>query len=46
MYLQKEEKIIMRLYDRINNGDVYIIAEMSANHAGKIENGGYGGRVS
>jgi len=28
----------MRLYDRINNGDVYIIAEMSANHAGKIEN--------
>lgn len=28
----------MRLFDKINNGEVYIIAEMSANHAGKIEN--------
>lgn len=28
----------MKLYDRINNGEVYIIAEMSANHAGRIEN--------
>lgn len=27
----------MKLYDKINNG-VYIIAEMSANHAGSIEN--------
>lgn len=27
----------MKLYDKIKNG-VYIIAEMSANHAGKIEN--------
>ena len=28
----------MKLLDKINNGEVYIIAEMSANHAGKIEN--------
>lgn len=28
----------MKLYDRIKNGEVYIIAEMSANHAGHIEN--------
>lgn len=28
----------MRLYDKIKNGEVYVIAEMSANHAGKIEN--------
>lgn len=28
----------MRLYEKINNNEVYIIAEMSANHAGKIEN--------
>lgn len=28
----------MKLYDKINNNEVYIIAEMSANHAGKIEN--------
>lgn len=28
----------MRLYDKIKNNQVYIIAEMSANHAGKIEN--------
>ncbi len=26
------------LYEKINNGDVYIIAEMSANHGGKLEN--------
>lgn len=28
----------MRLYERIEAGQPYIIAEMSANHAGKIEN--------
>ena len=28
----------MRLYERINNDDVYIIAEMSANHGGKLDN--------
>ena len=28
----------MRLYEKINQGQPYIIAEMSANHAGKIEN--------
>ena len=28
----------MELYDRISSGKVYIIAEMSANHGGKIEN--------
>ncbi len=28
----------MRLYEKIKNNEVYIIAEMSANHAGKIEN--------
>ena len=29
---------MFRLYEKINNGGVYIIAEMSANHAGKLEN--------
>lgn len=29
---------MFKLFDKINNGEVYIIAEMSANHAGKIEN--------
>lgn len=28
----------MKLFERINNNEVYIIAEMSANHGGKIEN--------
>lgn len=28
----------MKLYEKINNNEVYIIAEMSANHGGKIEN--------
>ena len=28
----------MKLYDKINNNEVYIIAEMSANHGGSIEN--------
>ncbi len=28
----------MRLFDKINAGEVYIIAEMSANHGGNIEN--------
>lgn len=28
----------MKMYDKLNNEDVYIIAEMSANHAGKLEN--------
>lgn len=28
----------MRLYEKINAGQVYIIAEMSANHGGNIEN--------
>lgn len=28
----------MKLYEKINSDQVYIIAEMSANHAGKIEN--------
>lgn len=28
----------MRLYEKINCGQPYVIAEMSANHAGKIEN--------
>lgn len=27
-----------RLYEKINKGEVYFIAEMSANHAGKLEN--------
>lgn len=26
----------MKLYDKINNGEVYIIAEMSANHGGEL----------
>ncbi len=29
---------MFRLFDKINNGEVYIIAEMSANHGGRIEN--------
>lgn len=28
----------MKLLEKINNDEVYVIAEMSANHAGKIEN--------
>ena len=28
----------MLIYDKINKGEVYIIAEMSANHDGKLEN--------
>lgn len=28
----------MRLYDKLSRGETYIIAEMSANHAGKLEN--------
>ncbi len=30
--------MIMRLYDSIRSGMTYIVAEMSANHAGKLEN--------
>ena len=29
---------MFRLYDKINSGEVYIIAEMSANHGGSLEN--------
>ena len=29
---------MFHLYDRINNNEVYIIAEMSANHGGSLEN--------
>lgn len=29
---------MFRLYEKINNDEVYIIAEMSANHGGKLEN--------
>lgn len=32
------EAVILHLYEKIKSGNVYIIAEMSANHAGKIEN--------
>ena len=28
----------MKLFDTINSGGIYVIAEMSANHAGKLEN--------
>lgn len=28
---------MFKLYDRINNGEVYIIAEMSANHGGSLD---------
>ncbi len=28
----------MKLFDKVNSGGVYIIAEMSANHAGELEN--------
>ena len=28
----------MKLYEKIKNNEIYVIAEMSANHAGKIEN--------
>lgn len=28
----------MKLYDKMNNNQVYVIAEMSANHGGKLEN--------
>lgn len=29
---------MFRIFDKINNGEVYIIAEMSANHGGSIDN--------
>ncbi|MDE5639480.1 MAG: pseudaminic acid synthase [Odoribacter sp.] len=29
---------MFRLFDKINSGGVYVIAEMSANHGGKLEN--------
>ena len=29
---------MFRVFDKINNGEVYVIAEMSANHGGSIEN--------
>lgn len=29
---------MFRIYDKINNGEVYIIAEMSANHGGSLDN--------
>lgn len=29
---------MFRLFEKINNGEVYVIAEMSANHAGSIDN--------
>ena len=29
---------MFRLYDKINNGGVYVIAEMSANHGGSLDN--------
>lgn len=29
---------MFRMFDKINNGEVYIIAEMSANHGGSLEN--------
>ncbi len=29
---------MFRMFDKINNGGVYVIAEMSANHGGSIEN--------
>lgn len=29
---------MFKLFDKVNNNDVYIIAEMSANHGGSIEN--------
>ena len=28
----------MKLFEKIQQGGVYVIAEMSANHAGQIEN--------
>ncbi len=29
---------MFRVFEKINMGEVYIIAEMSANHAGKLDN--------
>ena len=29
---------MFHIYDKINNGDVYVIAEMSANHGGSLDN--------
>lgn len=29
---------MFHLYDKINNNEVYIIAEMSANHGGSLDN--------
>lgn len=30
--------IMFRIFDKINNGEIYTIAEMSANHGGSLEN--------
>ena len=32
------EKKMIHLYDSLEKGEVYIIAEMSANHGGSLEN--------
>lgn len=29
---------MFRIFDKINNGEIYVIAEMSANHGGSLEN--------
>lgn len=29
---------MFRIFDKINNNEVYIIAEMSANHGGSLQN--------
>ena len=28
---------MFRIFDKINNGEVYVIAEMSANHGGSLD---------
>ena len=29
---------MFRIFDKINNNEIYVIAEMSANHGGSLEN--------
>ena len=33
-----KENTMFRLFDKIKKGEVYVIAEMSANHGGSLEN--------
>ncbi len=37
-YIRKSNKSMFHLYEKIKHDEVYVIAEMSANHGGKLDN--------